>query len=296
MTLLELQYFQVLARNLHYTRTANELNISQPSLSYAINKLEKELGVKLFERKKRTVSLTAYGQAFLPYVEQALSFLDKGSALMKQMVDNAPLVVRLGYFHSISASMIPSLIEGFYQKKENRKIRFQFTETTSYDVLDLIYNLSVDLGFTLHQTDWAESVAIIRQPLYLAVPVGHPLADRPFVSLRDFAREPQIMLEHGANLRSIMDRIYFSDGIVPEIIFEVKECNAALQYVNLGFGIAVLPMVPGMDGTKAIAIPISDKEKDFTRTIYLSYLKNHSLSKEAQKVRDYIIHNSASYN
>ena len=79
MTLLQLQYFQVLSHNLHYTRTAEQLCISQPSLSYAINELEKELGVKLFQKENRKVTQTVYGQQFLPYVEQALTLLQDGS-------------------------------------------------------------------------------------------------------------------------------------------------------------------------------------------------------------------------
>ena len=66
MTLLQLEYFRTLARNLHYTKTAEELHISQPSLSYAISGLEEELGVKLFEKKNRKTSLTTYGEQFLP--------------------------------------------------------------------------------------------------------------------------------------------------------------------------------------------------------------------------------------
>lgn len=90
MTLLQLQYFQVLSHNLHYTRTAEQLCISQPSLSYAINELEKELGVKLFQKENRKVTQTVYGQQFLPYVEQALTLLQDGSNVLRQMANNCP--------------------------------------------------------------------------------------------------------------------------------------------------------------------------------------------------------------
>ena len=83
MTLLQLQYFQVLARVLHYTRSAEELHISQPSLSYSISELEKELGVKLFEKENRKISLTAYGEQFLPYVQRSLALLDEGAAVLE---------------------------------------------------------------------------------------------------------------------------------------------------------------------------------------------------------------------
>ena len=66
MTLLQLQYFKTLARVLHYTQAAAELHIAQPSLSYSIKELEKELGVKLFEKDSRHIRLTIYGEQFLP--------------------------------------------------------------------------------------------------------------------------------------------------------------------------------------------------------------------------------------
>ena len=282
MTLLQLQYFQVLSHNLHYTRTAEQLCISQ-----------KELGVKLFQKENRKVTQTVYGQQFLPYVEQALTLLQDGSNVLRQMANNAPQIVRLGYFHSVSASMIPALVDGFYQQEENRQIRFHFTESASYDILNQIRSGALDLGFSLHQAEWAESVGVIRQPLYLAVPANHPLSGHSFVSFDDFAHEPQIMLEHSSNLRSNMDQVFSQHGIIPNIVFEVRECNAALQYVGLGFGVSVLPQVPAMDTDKVYIVPISDQEKEFVRTIYLTYPKIHPISPAAQKVRDYIIQNCA---
>lgn len=291
MTLLQLQYFQELAHLLHYTRTAERLCISQPSLSYAISELEKELGVKLFQKENRKVMLTIYGQQFLPYVEHALSLLQDGSDVMHQMANSVPQIVRLGYFHSISASLIPVIVDGFYRQQADRQIRFQFTESVSRDVLNSIISGSLDLGFSLHQSEEVESVGVMRQPLYLAVPADHRLSGCSHVSFDDFAREPQIMLEQGSNMRANMDQIYAQHGIVPDIVFEVRECNAALQYVGLGFGVAVLPQVPAMDTDKVYVAPISDQEKEFVRTVYFLYSKNRPISPAAQKVRDYIIQN-----
>ena len=79
MTLLQLQYFQTLARVLHYTQAAAELHIAQPSLSYSIKELEKELGVKLFDKDSRHIRLSVYGEQFLPYAQQALGLVDQGA-------------------------------------------------------------------------------------------------------------------------------------------------------------------------------------------------------------------------
>ncbi len=289
MTLLQLQYFQALAHNLHYTRTAQELHISQPSLSYAIAELEKELGVKLFKKEKKSIVLTVYGQQFLPYVEKSLTLLDDGRNLLEQMAGEMDYVVHLGYFHSISASLIPSIVEHFYLNGDNRHIRFHFTEGPSYDIFNRIQQGKLDFGFSLHQGDWAQSIPILRQPLYLAVPCNHPLAKYRSVRFQQFSSEPQIMLEHGSNLRSNMDQIFAQCNTIPNIVFEVRECNAALQYVGLGFGVSVLPYVPAMESDKVAILPITDHEQEFIRTVYFLFHKNRPISPAAQKVRDYII-------
>lgn len=101
MTLLQLQYFETLARVLHYTHAAEELHIAQPSLSYSINELEKELGVKLFEKQNRKICLTDYGERFLPYVQKSLMLMEEGTNTLKQMAGTARWL-------SVSVISIPS--------------------------------------------------------------------------------------------------------------------------------------------------------------------------------------------
>lgn len=293
MTLLQLQYFQTLARVLHYTQAAAELHIAQPSLSYSIKELEKELGVKLFEKDSRHIRLSVYGEQFLPYAQQALDLIDEGVGVLKQMAGSAQQIVRLGYFHSVSASLIPSIMMGIYGQEKNRGIRFQFTEAPSFDLLQLLKKGELDLSFCLHEDPELESVTIMRQPLYLAVPEHHPLAKRESVCFEDFAREPIVMLDKPSNLRQKMDEIYFEHQLTPNVVFEVRECNAALQYVALRFGVSVLPRVPAMENEKVVVIPISDEVSSFVRTVYLSWMKRRPLSPAVRRVRDYIAENYA---
>ena len=84
MNLNHLYYFRALAKEEHYTRTADMLSITQPSLSHAISCLESELGVKLFEKQGRNAKLTKYGALFLRYVEQSLDMLDEGKRVVTE--------------------------------------------------------------------------------------------------------------------------------------------------------------------------------------------------------------------
>ena len=97
------------------------------------------------------------------------------------------------------------------------------------------------------------------------------------------------MLDKPSGLRTQMDREFSQRGVVPSVVFEVRECNAALQYVSLKFGVSVLPHVPSMDTEKVSVIPISDQDREFVRTVFLSWSRERPLSPATLQVRDFII-------
>ena len=191
MTLIQLEYFRTLAHVLHYTRAAEELHIAQPSLSYSIRALETELGVSLFEKRGRSVRLTSYGERFLLYAEKALQYVEDGIRTVAEMKRSVPQIVRLGYFHSVSATLVPDLVNRIRTEEEGiGRTRFHFSEAPSYDILQDLKAGQLDLAFCLHLDDAAESVPVLRQPLYLFVRQDHPLASKRSVCFGDFAEEP----------------------------------------------------------------------------------------------------------
>ena len=101
------------------------------------------------------------------------------------------------------------------------------------------------------------------------------------------------MLDKPSSLRHQLDEIYTQHHLSPDVVFEVRECNAALQYVALRFGISVLPQVPAMENEKVVVIPISDETSCFVRTVCFSWMKSRPLSPAARRVRDYIVENYA---
>ena len=290
MTLLQLSYFVTLAENLHYTKTAEMLHISQPSLSYAIGEMEKDLGVKLFQKEKGGVSLSEYGREFFPYAQKALETLERGRSVLAEMSSQTEAVIRWGYFHSVSASLIPALIRDFHAAPTGANVRFQLTEDSVQRLFAQLYNGDLDLCFTCHRESWAVSEPVAQQPLYLVLPNTHPLAENSYVTLEDFAAVPQIMLTQGSDLRLQLDQFYRENGVSPRIAYETRECNAALQYVALGFGAAVLPEVPVMNRDNLCVLPILTPEgRELSRKIYLSYHKSRPLSPAAREFVDFIL-------
>lgn len=290
MTLIQLQYFQTLAYVLHFTRASELLHISQPSLSHSITELERELGVPLFEKEGRRISLTKYGGQFLPYVEKALAVIKEGEEQLRLTNEQEPYVVSIGYFYSIAATLVPSLIERFYNQ-ESKKIRFHFTQDLSYNIAKGLLEGEIDLAFTLHLDEGYNSVPIMTQPLYLVVPKQHRLAGRTEVSISEFCGEPLIMLDKNSGLRKLVEKIFANRGLIPKMTFEAKECNAAIQFVALNLGVSILPNIPSIDSMQVTMIPIA--EQDFIRTIYFSWPVNRKLSVSAEKVKEFVIANYA---
>ena len=286
MTLLQLRYFLTLSQNLHYTKSAEQLHISQPSLSYAITELEKELGVELFTRQNRKITLNENGQLFLRYVKNALSVLDEGTKMLHIMNGMYEDRIRLGYFYSLSSPFIPDLISRYYQDQQNTHVIFDFVQEQNAPLINALKSGDLDIAFCLSADPELDSIPAIVQKMNLLVPQSHPLAQRESVRFEDFCDEPMILLTRKSQARGMIENIYRQRGKIPHIIIEAVECNATLQFVSLGRGISILPILPALEASPVRSIPIDDSA--FSREVYLSWSRDRKLSSGAQMFLEYL--------
>lgn len=286
MTLLQLKYFQTLAYILHYSRAAEALHIAQPSLSYSIAELEKELGVQLFDRRGRTVSLSKAGKEFLPYVEKALDLIRYGTNVIQNEYRRNLSHVRIGYIYSICTDFIPLVVDAINKELALTNIKVEYEQLLANAELDKLRNQEINLAFTVHTADDIHSIPLFYQKIYLAVSPDHPLAKRNHIHTEDFVNEPIILLDKASNMRAIALNIYNKVHAVPNIAFEVSECNAALQFVARGMAISLLPQLP--DFTAAPVKYIEIKDPDYKRIVYLSWSKHTMLSQATIQVRDFL--------
>ena len=126
MNLNQLYYFKTLAELEHYTKAAEKLNISQPTLSHSISSMEKELGANLFEKQGRNVVLTKYGRIYMFYVENALTQLELGKNQIERLVSEGGGHVGLAYMTSVGTNFVPGLIAGFLDDPQNKNISFSW--------------------------------------------------------------------------------------------------------------------------------------------------------------------------
>lgn len=242
MNLVQLRYFTELAATQHYTRAAERLCITQPSLSHAIAQLEEELGVPLFEKRGRGTALTPFGGQFLGYARQALATLDLGVARM-QRLSRGEGQIRLGLLRPLGVEFVPVLARGFLDTNPGKDIRFTFRTGVTGALLEGLRQQQYDLIFASRppQQLGLRAAVVGRQDLVLIVPKDHPLARRKAVDLADTLPYPQIFFARGTGIRGIVDGLFEAIGAAPQIAYETDEDHVATGLAAHGFGIAVVP-------------------------------------------------------
>ena len=262
MTLQQLRYFIEMANTLHYTKAAEQLNISQPSLSYAISQLSITLGVPLFMKEGMQISLTEYGKAFLPYAESALNILSQGEMQLDKMHNPSTGNISLGYIYTVSFDSIPQLIEEFYNYMGNRNINFSFQVNMTNLLIKKLLEGKLDVVMAPYNeaaNEPIKAIPIFEQELFLIVYNGHSLSNRTSITVEELRDEKFIMINKATDLYLQTANLFKHYNIKPNVFFEVDECNSMASFVGAQLGIAIMPIIPSLVNYKVTAIPFKDK-------------------------------------
>jgi DNA-binding transcriptional LysR family regulator len=188
--LRQLQYFVAVAEELNFTRAAERLDVVQQSLSTAIAQLEALLGIKLFERTTRSVTLTSEGAAWLPYAREALHGADRAAEAAEDLAAGRVGRFRLGLAATAGVDVTPRMLRAFAE-------RFPLVELAieHFDFRDPSGGLrdrrsDVAIVRPPFEEDGLELVAIGTEPRFAVLPTDHPLADRAAVDFGELADEP----------------------------------------------------------------------------------------------------------
>ncbi|WP_195244919.1 LysR family transcriptional regulator [Clostridium celatum] len=289
MNLNHLNYFRVLAKLEHYTQAAEELSITQPSLSHAMASLEKDLGTYLFEKQGRNIKLTKYGKIYFEYVDRALSELEKGEKKLRELTNVSTGTVELGYIYTLGPNFVPQLIKNFSLVEENKNIKFSFGQGTTKTLIEGLKSEKFDMvfcSFVENEPD-IEFVPIAHEELVLIVSNDHPLSNKESIDLMEVEEYPFIYFSEKSGIRSLIDNLFKKVNITPNIICEVEEDNAVAGLVEINYGIAVLPKISSLKHYNVKVLPIVNPKHE--RFIYLAALKNRYLTPSVSLFKKYSI-------
>ena len=275
MNLNHLNYFRVLAKLEHYTQAAEELSITQPSLSHAMASLEKDLGTYLFEKQGRNIKLTKYGKIYFEYVDRALSELEKGEKKLRELTNVSTGTVELGYIYTLGPNFVPQLIKNFSLVEENKNIKFSFGQGTTKTLIEGLKSEKFDMvfcSFVENEPD-IEFVPIAHEELVLIVSNDHPLSNKESIDLMEVEEYPFIYFSEKSGIRPLIDNLFKKVNITPNIICEVEEDNAVAGLVEINYGIAVLPKISSLKHYNVKVLPIVNPKHE--RFIYLAALNRY---------------------
>lgn len=285
MELVQLAYFRVVARHEHMTRAAEELNISQPSLSKAIIRLERELGVPLFDRPGRGIRLNAFGAAFFVHVERVFRELDTATDEIQSLagLDQGVVSLAAGALH-----WLPQVLHPF--QAAHRAVRFRLFTRTLPELHRLLETGECDLCIVpadpaLPNVRWQP---LRTEEVFLVVPAGHRLVGRRGVTLREVAGEDMVLGRPGDALREVMADAFRQAGFTPRVACEADEPATIQSFVATGLGVAFIPDLPGpvRDATTSW---IRITEPVCTFTLGIAWNETHRSSRAARAFRDFVV-------
>lgn len=290
MNLSHLRYFVTLAQTKNYTKAAEKLRITQPSLSHAMNTLEKELGVQLFEKKKHHTELTICGKQFYPIAQQSLAILDNGVELLTQLHGSDGLV-RLGCLRYLGIQYVPKLLKAYRAETSLRSTITIDAGLTPQLIADLEAQ-KLDIVFASrpvnHET--LTCIPVAKQDLVLIVPNTHPLAKQCTINLQDTAPYPYVFFDKSAGLRPIILDIFNRCCLKPKIAYEVSEDEVIAGMVAQGFGIAVVPYMPLLLQLDVKILPITYPQ--YERTFFMITNSNAYMAPAVEDFRNFVLHHS----
>lgn len=288
VNLNQLYYFSKLAEVQHYTNAAEELAISQPSLSHAINSLEKELGTKLFVKQGRGVVLTKYGQIFKEYVDDALHTLDTGVKKVRTMTGQTEGIVELAYIYTLGSGFVPRLVGDFIRTHEELKVHFHFTVGNTSEIIQGLKEDRFDLAFCsmAERESDIHFTPVGRENLVVVVPHGHPLSYKNSVDLEQVAAYPQIFYTKNSGLRPVVDRMFEQARVNPQIAYEIEEDGSMAGLVAQNFGIAVMPEIPILSLLDVDVLTLRNQNQ--RRYIYMAQAKERYRPPLVQKFAEYV--------
>ncbi|MBY8858414.1 LysR family transcriptional regulator [Nocardia sp. CA2R105] len=248
----------------HVGAAADRLQMSQPTLSRMLARLERRLGVELFDRHGKRLSLNDFGQVYYERARRAQAELDAAARELADLANPAHGVVRLSFLHSFGGRLVPELIAGF--RRRSGAVTFTLSQDAAEVVTDRVLDGSADLGIVSPKPaatglGWRE---LLRQRLALAVPADHRLAGRRQVRLAEVADAEFVAMRTGHGMRAILEDLCAAADFRPRIVLESSDLVTVGGLVAAGLGVALLPLGDVVRGAGAgaqsgpVLVPLAD--------------------------------------
>jgi DNA-binding transcriptional LysR family regulator len=276
--LRHLEYFVAVAAELNFSRAAQRIHVVQSALSASVGKLEKELGVELFDRSKRQIALTAAGEVFLQHAREVIHTAHRARTSVDAFRDQLTGSVTLGTLMSWGTLDLPAALEEFRRSNPLVTLRLRQSLTGSAGHLAAIADGQMDLALVSISSPGSQLVALrelMSEPMVFVCESGHPLADRRKVALTDLAGHDFINFPLGWGIRQRLDAGFAAAGVQPVGAYEVADYAIAAELIRHRLATAILPTSAANRFPDLRAIPLRPA---MTWTLSIAYAASQHAS------------------
>ncbi len=286
MDLLQLRYFRVVARREHITKAAEELSIAQPSLSKTIRRLEKEIGVPLFDRQGRSLQLNQFGKAFLEHINTIFYELEEGQREVRDMAGLEQGEVSLG---AASIYWLPDMLHSF--QILHPAIHFHLSQCSLAEMPQRLEAGTCDFCFlsTPLIQPGIRWEALRTEEILLVVPAMHRLAGQEIVPLSEVAHESMVIEKVGSGLRNLMDTFCQQAGFTLHPSYEIDEPAALFAFVKAQLGVGFTTALMEQRAREHTLTPLHLTNPTCQRPFGIAWHQKHYLSQATQAFYQFVI-------
>jgi DNA-binding transcriptional LysR family regulator len=275
MDLGQVEAFVQVAQLRSFSKAADALFLTQPSVTARIQSLERDLGEALFERNGRGVRLTEMGATFLPYARRALKALQEGRDALDGMRNLDIGTLKLGSALTVSTYVLPKILKQYCSLYPGVEVTVQTGR--SEQVLQMVLNDDVHCALerTVHHPEIV-TIPLYEDDLVLVAAPEHRFSKAGVAKIDEVGREPLILFDRGSSYNQLIQGVFRQHGIVPHTLMELDTIEATKKMVEEGLGIALLPKVSTeREFAQKILSPISVSDAQLPRRqISLIFRKN----------------------
>jgi DNA-binding transcriptional LysR family regulator len=292
MELRHLRYFVTLAEELHFGRAAERLHIAQPPLSQQIRQLETELGFELFHRTKRNVQLTEAGEVFLSHVQQIFQQLQQAIQIGQQTSRGEVGKLVVGFVSSATYNILPTILKAYRSNVPG--VSLELHELTTNQQLDWLSEGRMDIGFIRppvedNRFSWE---TIFQEPLMVALPEIHQLADKSYVSLTSLVNEAFILFPRklAPGLYDLIISLCQQAGFSPNVAQEAIQMQTIVSLVAAEMGVAIVPA--SLQNLQRTGVVYKNIEESTSKVAIAMIWRSNEASPTVQKFLEIVRHNT----
>jgi DNA-binding transcriptional LysR family regulator len=283
MDVRDLQVFLSVAKHLNYTRAAEEINLSQPSVSVRMRQLERDLGSKLFEQLGKKIALTEAGHLLVPYAIRIIAAMSDARDAINELKGLERGLLRIGASTTPGMYLIPQTLAHF--KRRYPKIEVHLAVKDTRQIEDGVIRNEFDFGFVGGHLAGNEVDVLpwMTDHLVLVVPSNHHLLRKNPVKISDLRKERFILRESGSATRAVVVNHLQKSDLEVETVMEMENPESVKKAVQSGLGIAFISRFAVETELKAKSlVAVRVKGLDINRELKIVYRKDKHLSRAAQ--------------